>query len=185
MLIRDRLMKAIIKMQAIIRGRLTRKRAKMCQLVCVIMKKRDDAAVIIQKHYKRYVTQHLFERVLDLERNYISLKWLPDDATITSQQNVEVIGNFTSPPWVKRVGLDFCPLRGIYVKYVNNIQEGTYLIKFIVNGEFKCDDHLLPTVTDESGNINNILEIGYDNDFDDRLSLQSSQRRAGGNNYHQ
>ena len=83
---------------------------------------------------------------------------------------MEIIGNFTSPPWGKRVELDFCPLRGIYVKYINNIQEGTYLIKFIVNGEFRCDDHLLPTATDESGNINNVLEIGYDSGTD-RLSL--------------
>jgi hypothetical protein len=142
------------------------------------MKRRDDAAVIIQKHYKRYVTQHLYDRVLELERNYISLKWLPSDTSILSKHNVEVIGNFTSPPWGKRVGLDFCPLRGIYVKYVNNIQEGSYLIKFIVNGEFRCDDHLLPTLTDESGNVNNILEIGYDNEDGrgntDRLSLLSS-----------
>jgi Glycogen recognition site of AMP-activated protein kinase len=51
------------------------------------------------------------------------------------------------------------------------------LIKFIVNGEFRCDDHLLPTITDESGNVNNILEIGYDNDTE-RMSLQSSIRRG-------
>jgi hypothetical protein len=63
------------------------------------------------------------------------------------------------------------------VKYINNIQEGTYLIKFIVNGEFRCDEHLLPTMTDESGNVNNILEIGYDNETD-RFSIQSSLRRA-------
>jgi hypothetical protein len=48
------------------------------------------------------------------------------------------------------------------VKYINNLSEGTYLIKFIVNGEFKCDDHLLPIATDSSGNTNNVLEIGYD-----------------------
>ena len=56
------------------------------------------------------------------------------------------------------------------MKYINNIQEGTYLIKFIVNGEFRCDEHLLPTMTDESGNVNNILEIGYDNETD-RFSI--------------
>ena len=141
------------------------------------MDRRENAAVVIQKNYKRYVTQHLYERVLELERKYISLKWLPSDTSIISQHGVEIIGNFTSPPWGKRVGLDFCPLRGIYVKYINNIQEGTYLIKFIVNGEFRCDEHLLPTMTDESGNVNNILEIGYDNETD-RFSIQSSLRRA-------
>jgi Glycogen recognition site of AMP-activated protein kinase len=87
--------------------------------------------------------------------------------------NVEVVGNFTNPPWSKRVELDFCPLRGIFVKYINNLTEGTYLIKFIVNGEYRCDDHLLPTVTDSSGHINNVLEIGYDNETE-RFSIVSS-----------
>jgi hypothetical protein len=32
-------------------------------------------------------------------------------------------------------------------------------------------------MTDESGNVNNILEIGYDNE-NDRLSIQSSLRRG-------
>jgi hypothetical protein len=89
--------------------------------------------------------------VVELERNYISLKWVPSQSSLASQNNVEVIGNFTTPPWSKRVELDFCPLRGIFVKYINNISEGTYLIKFIVNGEFKCDELLLPTATDPSG----------------------------------
>ena len=75
---------------------------------------------------------------------------------------MEVIGSFTNPPWGKRVELDFCPLRGIYVKYINNLTEGTYLIKFIINGEFKCDDTLLPIITDDAGHINNVLEIGYE-----------------------
>jgi hypothetical protein len=104
----------------------------------------------------------LYEKVRELERNYISLKWVPSNSSQASHSNVEVIGSFTNPPWSKRVGLDFCPLRGIYVKYINNLSEGTYLIKFIVNGEFKCDDHLLPIATDSSGNTNNVLEIGYD-----------------------
>jgi hypothetical protein len=87
--------------------------------------------------------------------------------------NVEVIGNFTNPPWAKKVELDFCPLRGIFVKYINNLSEGVYFIKFIVNGEYRCDDHLLPTVTDSSGHINNVLEIGYDNQTE-RFSVVSS-----------
>lgn len=93
--------------------------------------------------------------------------------------NVEVVGNFTNPPWDKKVELDFCPLRGIFVKYINNLSEGVYLIKFIVNGEYRCDDHLLPTVTDSSGHINNVLEIGYDNQTE-RFSLVSSYKRGKG-----
>ena len=80
---------------------------------------------------------------------------------------MQVIGSFTSPPWEKKVELDFCPLRGIFVKYMSNLTEGTYLIKFIVDGEFKCDPNL-PVTTDSSGHLNNILEIissGEHSDF--------------------
>lgn len=74
---------------------------------------------------------------------------------------MQVIGSFTNPPWERKVELDFCPLRAIFVKYMSNLTEGTYLIKFIVDGEFKCDMHL-PVITDASGHHNNLLEIVID-----------------------
>lgn len=143
------------------------------------MNKRENAAVILQKNYKRYITQQLYEKVIELERNFIALKWLPSDSSTASMSNVEVVGNFTNPPWAKKVELDFCPLRGIFVKYIKNLSEGVYFIKFIVNGEYRCDDHLLPTITDSSGHINNVLEIGYDNQTE-RYSLVSSDKRGKG-----
>ena len=45
--LREKLIRAISKVQALIRRRLTQKRAKFCQLARVIMMRRDDAAVII------------------------------------------------------------------------------------------------------------------------------------------
>lgn len=56
------------------------------------------------------------------------------------------------------------------MKYINNIREGVYLIKFIIDGEFKCDEQFLPMVTDPSGFANNVLEIGFDNETE-RLSV--------------
>jgi hypothetical protein len=106
-----------------------------------------------------------------LERNYISLKWVPSQSSFASQNNVEVIGTFTSPPWSKRVELEFCPLRGIFVKYISNINEGTYLLKFIVNGEFRCNEMHLPVATDASGYVNNVLEIGYEDSSVDEESV--------------
>lgn len=120
--------------------------------------------------------------MLELERNYISLQWVPSSSSFASQNNVEVIGSFTTPPWSKRVELDFCPLRGIFVKYINNISEGTYLIKFIVNGEFKCNNQLLPITTDELGYINNVLEIGYEEDTEKLSSVRSLIIRRTGIN---
>lgn len=175
--LREKLISHIVKVQAHVRKRQAKRRTRYYKLVRVILNARIEAAIIIQKHYKRYVTRHLYEKVVELERNYISLKWLPSCTSQASFNNVEVIGSFTNPPWGKRVELDFCPLRGIFVKYINNITEGTYLIKFIVNGEFKCDEHLLPIATDPSGHTNNVLEIGYDNESQSSGSLNSSERR--------
>ena len=121
------------------------------------------------------MTQNLYQKVLELERNYISLKWVPSQSSFVSHHNVEVIGTFTSPPWCKRVELEFCPLRGIFVKYISNISEGTYLLKYIVNGEFKCNEVHLPIATDPCGYVNNVLEIGYadSSESEDDFSQQS------------
>jgi hypothetical protein len=45
---------------------------------------------------------------------------------------------------------------------MSNLTEGTYLIKYIVDCEFKCDP-TLPMATDSSGHLNNVLEIVYEN----------------------
>lgn len=44
---------------------------------------------------------------------------------------------------------------------MSNLTEGTYLIKYIVDGQFRCDP-VLPMATDSSGHLNNVLEIVYD-----------------------
>eukprot|EP00347_Sterkiella_histriomuscorum_P019174 403342653 len=119
------------------------------------MLQRDQAARIIQKNFKRYVTQQIYSRVVEFERNYLSLKW-----TSRSPQphHVQVVGSFTNPPWEKKVELDYCPIRCIFVKYMSNLTEGTHLIKFIVDGQFQCNP-AFPVTTDSTGHLNNILEI--------------------------
>jgi hypothetical protein len=78
-------------------------------------------------------------------------------------KKVQVLGSFTNPPWGRRIDLDYCPLRGIFVKYMSNLTEGSHLIKFIVDGDFKCSNDL-PITTDSLGFKNNILEIVFDED---------------------
>ena len=120
---------------------------------------------MIQKHYKRYLTHHLYVKVLDLERNYISIKWTNNKhakGPAGGPRAVQIIGSFTNPPWEKKVDLDYCPLRGIFVKYMSNLSEGTYLVKYIIDGQFRCDP-VLTMATDSSGHLNNVLEIVYDN----------------------
>jgi len=47
------------------------------------------------------------------------------------------------------------------VKYMLNLVEGVYLIKFLVDGQFKCSPDL-QIAPDSYGNNNNILEIVID-----------------------
>lgn len=95
--------------------------------------------------------------MLEFERNYISLKWCPQDSE-PLPRSVEIVGSFTNPPWEKKVQLDYCPIRRIFVKYMSNLSEGTHLIKFLVDGQFKCDPNF-PITTDSTGHPNNIIEI--------------------------
>lgn len=99
--------------------------------------------------------------MLDLEDNYVALKWTGQRNDRKIAKKVQVVGSFTNPPWEKKVDLDFCPLRQIFVKYMSNLQEGIYLMKYLVDGEFRCEK-TLPSATDSIGHLNNILEIFYD-----------------------
>jgi len=98
----------------------------------------------------------LYSRILDLERQYISLKWVGE-----VERSAFVIGTFTTPQWKERVKLEMCPLRGIYVKYFASIEEGAYQLKYIIDDEYKCDP-ALPMAHDPSGNLNNVLEIVWE-----------------------
>lgn len=129
----------------------------MNYLIAKLIKERQKAAVVLQKHYKRHITHFLFHKVLDFEKNFISIKWTQEPVP----KHVQIIGSFTNPPWEKSVDLDRCPLRGTFVKYMSNLQEGTYLIKYIVDGKFKCDP-TLPVIKDAAGHFNNVLEIVSD-----------------------
>ena len=84
---------------------------------------------------------------------------------------VQVIGSFTNPPWSKVVDLNYCLLRHIFVMYLFNVQEGKYLIKFIVDGEYKCSK-TLPIITDSAGQSNNLLEIVSDSDSSRRSVMR-------------
>jgi hypothetical protein len=44
---------------------------------------------------------------------------------------------------------------------MSNLNEGTYLIKFVVDGEYKCNPNFT-TITDAQGHFNNIIKIEYE-----------------------
>jgi hypothetical protein len=110
-----------------------------------MMKIREKAAIVIQKNFKAFITERLYKRVLEFEKNFISICWEPKEGEFVKE--VQIVGSFTTPPWEKRVDLDYCPLRKIFVKYMSNLSEGTYLIKYIVDGQYKCNPEFT-TITD-------------------------------------
>ena len=54
---------------------------------------------------------------------------------------------------------------------MSNLEEGTYLIKFIVDGRYECNPNYMYT-TDSFGNINNVIKIEYEES--EKISMRQS-----------
>ena len=115
------------------------------------------AARIIQKHTKTFICRKKYLKILIGEKCFNSVQWKDKG------KEVYLISNFTSPPWQKKIRLDYCPLRKIFVKYFKDLKEGNYLIKYEVDGEYKCSSKI-PTIVDKYGNFNNLLSISENKD---------------------
>ena len=91
-----------------------------------------ESAIKIQSYCKMFITRCLFLRIQNLEKLYTSIKWYKKANT------VEIITNFTEPQWKIKISLDYCRLRGIFVKYFANPEyEENYEYCFVINGEIK------------------------------------------------
>lgn len=90
---------------------------------------------------------------------------------------MSLVGSFTHPAWNVKLEFEFCPLRKVFVKYLSDIPEGTYLIKFLVDGHFVIHPDLA-IVEDASGNKNNVIEIIADGGSSRYESESSSEVNA-------
>ena len=87
------------------------------------------AAIKIKSYYKMVLIYRKFMNIKKLEKLYPSIKW-NGNADI-----VEVIGSFTEPPWEVKTKLDYCKLRGIFIKYLMIAKfEDEYEYSFVING---------------------------------------------------
>lgn len=75
-------------------------------------------------------TRRRYIEVLQYEKAYTSVKW-----THEVKNEVSLVGDFTMPVWKVFLRMEYCSLRGVYVKYLANLKEGEeYCYSFVVDG---------------------------------------------------
>jgi len=140
---------AAIKMQSSWRGWCDRLRYRIRRLAQILMCIRDAASRVIQ----RVIIGTRTRRLLDDDYEKWVIKWNWDKPGAF----VEVVGDFTNPPWTRRIPMKYCNIRECFVCTLPRI-EGRYELKFIVNGGYVCDG-AETVISDGSGHYNNVVRI--------------------------
>lgn len=101
----------------------------------------NKAAARIQAQIRMLLVYQQYAEIVKYEREFSSIKW-NGRASV-----VEIVGNFTSPQWKQRLKLDYCRLRGTFVKYLANIDSSKeYRYSLIIDGTASYKKHkLTPT----------------------------------------
>uniref|UniRef100_A0A0G4I6Q1 PPM-type phosphatase domain-containing protein n=1 Tax=Chromera velia CCMP2878 TaxID=1169474 RepID=A0A0G4I6Q1_9ALVE len=93
----------------------------------------------------------------DTGRADVIIKWVDPQAHV-----VELAGSFTGRPWEERLSLWRCPASGIFwvslLEAVPELKTGVHFYKFVVDGEWRCDDSM-PQQRDPGDNWNNVLIV--------------------------
>ena len=111
-----------------------------------------EAAIVIQKNVKRFITKRKFKRIIRKEKMYPCVKWRYGGKV------AYVIGDMIKPQWIHKMKLKLCPLRGIHYKYIKTSLDSRkqYRYLFIVDGKY-CFDASLPCVGGGTQHITNCL----------------------------
>ena len=125
--------------------------AKYYFLVKQIYKPFTEACIKIQAKFRGYSTKRLYKQTLLYERKYKSVKWTGGG------REVAIVGDMTDPPWIARLGMDYCRLRHIFVKYFAKLRSGVYYYNYFVDGELKVSKD--SPVIDHLGTVCNVLEV--------------------------
>lgn len=122
---------------------------KIEQLTTVISGMRNLSAIIIQKAWRGYQVR----KIVDEEWKYWVVKWVWDPPG----RMIEVLGDFTDPPWTVRIPMTFCPYRRCYVAKLPRKQCRCEL-KFSVENRFVCCG-AGTVIEDGSGHYNNLVDV--------------------------
>lgn len=121
------------------------------QLFFSIRELRRTAAIAIQAWHRGLLVRKEVSPVL----SHTIVCW-PYPAT-----QVSVSGTFSSPHWAEQIPLTHSKCLGLfYADFVaaRGLAEGLYFIKFIVDGDWLCNERM-PIFRDYSGIRNNLLEV--------------------------
>ena len=135
---------------------------RKCLLVQVILlslsyriqKYRAKAAVCIQKYVRGYLVRKEFNFVKPAKLALI-VKW-PEPAS-----TVLIAGSFTEPAWTVAVPMRFSKILNYHISSYfieTSLKPGRYYLKFIVDGEWVCNNRMVTSV-DLNMNMNNVVEI--------------------------
>eukprot|EP00826_Nyctotherus_ovalis_P014164 TRINITY_DN1391_c0_g1_i5.p1 TRINITY_DN1391_c0_g1~~TRINITY_DN1391_c0_g1_i5.p1 ORF type:complete len:251 (-),score=46.44 TRINITY_DN1391_c0_g1_i5:110-862(-) len=125
----------------------------------------SKAATKIQAQIRMLLIYQQYSEIIKYEREFSSIKW-NGRASV-----VEIVGNFTSPQWKLRLKLDYCRLRGIFVKYMANMDDSKeYYYSFIIGGTANYKKHKLtlnkkplltppPTLFKKQRKVNNSFSV--------------------------
>ncbi|KYF40645.1 IQ calmodulin-binding motif domain-containing protein [Toxoplasma gondii ARI] len=140
---------AAVKIQAFWKMRIQRDKYRTMHLTECLAALRRLAAVELQRVWRGSVTR----KVLDDEWQKWIIKW-PWDKPGTI---VEVVGDFSNPPWTKRYLMTYCYVRRCFILPLPR-RPGRYEVKFIVDGRYVCDGSQT-VVADGNGHFNNLIRV--------------------------
>ena len=114
---------------------------------------RDLAATYIQKYARGYLVRKALKPLLSHPRLPLLIRWR------YPAHRVSIAGTFTNPAWKRLIPMRFSPyLQQFYCTYLMDtpMSSGKYYLKFIVDGEWKCDG-LYKLEQDSAGEYNNVI----------------------------
>eukprot|EP00920_Eleutheroschizon_duboscqi_P040607 GHVT01097099.1.p1 GENE.GHVT01097099.1~~GHVT01097099.1.p1 ORF type:complete len:1269 (+),score=105.84 GHVT01097099.1:202-4008(+) len=173
---------AALFVQAVWRGWSGRLKSKFEALVRNIQKQRREAAIMIQSHWRRILVQFRVQvenltlcimhtradaarelqrvwrgyrtrKVLDEDWSCWVIKWVWDPPGTV----VEVVGDFSNPPWTTRHLMRYCHVRQCHTLSLERVP-GCYELKFIVDGRYVCDGGET-VISDGGGHFNNMVRV--------------------------
>jgi protein phosphatase PTC7 len=112
---------------------------------------RNASALFLQGHLREMMNT----RIKKLVKQKRAIKWEHGGT------KVFVKGSFTNPPWEENIELGYYPSIRCFISKVlihRNTTPGTYMIKYLVDDEWKCNGNL-PLAIDSLGNYNNIIVV--------------------------
>lgn len=115
---------------------------------------RDLAAIHMQKHARGYLVRKAIRPILSNPRISLLIRWR------YPAHKVFIVGTFTRPHWKRTIPLQFSPyLQQFYSTFLMEtaLPSGKYYMKFIVDGEWKCDSHYYALEQDTNGEYNNVI----------------------------